>query len=268
MPDLQTLHLGPSNLDARFYRAGTGEPLLFLHHLAGIPAWGAALENLAQSFDVIAPHQPGWGPAKDDLVRVDNGLDLALFNVDLLDALGIERAHVAGIGFGAWIAAEIAAVFGNRVNGLVLVNPFGIWRAGDPGEDAFAQPPGRGLALLFADPARREELLVGGRDRIDAFVEEQLNLKAGAKFLWPIPDTGVERRLPRIKAPTLVAVSERDRVVPVSYGPIWQAAIPGARLATLAAAGHVADLDEPEAFATLVREWALHGRVAVKSATD
>ena len=49
---------------------------------------------------------------------------------------------------------------------------------------------------------------------MDAHVEELLNLRAGAKFLWPIPDTGVSRRLPRIKAPTLIVTSDKDVIVP------------------------------------------------------
>jgi pimeloyl-ACP methyl ester carboxylesterase len=256
MPELQSLHVMPSDLDARFYRAGSGKPLLFLHHLAGIAGWQPSLELLAGRFDVIAPFQPGWGPAKDDLTRVDSALDLVLFNADLLDALGIGRAHVAGIGVGAWIAAEFAAVMPQRVDRLVLVNPLGMWTEEQPGEDPFAQPPGRGSAVLFADPNRREELLIAGRNRIDVFVEEQLNLRAGAKFLWPIPDTGVARRLGRIKAPTLIVVSGKDRVVPRYYGELWRRAVPGSQLREEPDAGHVMDLEDPQTFARLVTEFA------------
>jgi pimeloyl-ACP methyl ester carboxylesterase len=85
------------------------------------------------------------------------------------------------------------------------------------------------------------------------FVEEQLNLRAGAKFLWPIPDTGVARRLMRIKAPTLIVTSGQDHVVPRYYGDLWRAAIPGARLQDVPDAGHVIDLEAPETFAEAVK---------------
>ena len=252
MPELQTVHLTQSDLDARYYRGGSGKPLLFLHHLAGLTGWQPSLELLSQRYDVIAPYQPGWGPAKDDLTDVDSALDLVLFNTDLLDELGIEKAHVAGIGVGAWIAAEFAAIMAQRVDRLVLVNPLGVWTETEPGEDPFAQAPGRGAAVLFADPSKREELLVAGRNRIDVFVEEQLNLKAGAKFLWPIPDTGVARRLGRIKAPTLIVTSGQDRIVPRYYGQVWQQAIAGSQLREIEDAGHVIDLESPESFAEAV----------------
>ncbi len=254
-PELQTAHLDPSGLEARFFRGGSGEPLLFLHHLAGLTGWQPSLEELSRSFDVIAPYQPGWGPAKDDLTSVDNGLDLVLFNLDLLDALGVERAHVAGIGVGAWIAAELAALAPERVRKLVLVSPMGIWREAAPGDDPFAQAPGRGMAVLFSDPERREELLVGGRNRVDVFVEEQLNLRAGAKFLWPIPDTGIERRLRRIKASALIATAGKDRIVPRHYGAVWQSAIKASRLTDVPDAGHAMDLEDPQAFAKMVGDF-------------
>jgi pimeloyl-ACP methyl ester carboxylesterase len=252
---MQTVHLTQSRLDARFYRAGAGKPLLFLHHLAGLTGWQPSLEMLSRHYDVIAPYQPGWGPAKDDLTDVDSALDLVLFNSDLLDALGIEKASVAGIGVGAWIAAEFAAIMAQRVDRLVLVNPLGIWSEDQPGEDPFAQAPGRGTAVLFADPAKRQDLLMAGRNLIDVFVEEQLNLKAGAKFLWPIPDTGVARRLGRIKAPTLIVTSGQDRVVPRYYGETWRNAISGAVLEDVPEAGHVMDLESPETFARLVTQF-------------
>ena len=53
---------------------------------------------------------------------------------------------------------------------------------------------------------------------LEAHVEELLNLRAGAKFLWPIPETGVRKRLARIKARTLVVTSERDVVVTADTG--------------------------------------------------
>ena len=91
---------------------------------------------------------------------------------------------------------------------------------------------------------------------------ELLALRASAKFLWPIMETGVSRRLSRIKAPTLVATSSRDAVVPAAHGAAWQQRIAGARLTTLKGAGHLAELEQPDAFATLVREFISADRVA------
>jgi pimeloyl-ACP methyl ester carboxylesterase len=67
-----------------------------------------------------------------------------------------------------------------------------------------------------------------------------------AKFLWPIPDSGLRRRLYRIAAPTLVLFGESDAVVPPSYGADFAAAIPNATSETVAGAGHLLTSDRPD----------------------
>ena len=250
---LQTMTVGPERREVFYYRAGSGAPLLYLHNMLGLQGFEPALARLAEQFDVIAPYLPGWGPAKDQLPEFDAGpLDLTLPQCDILDALGVTRAHVVGVSIGAWMGAELAAIVPDRVARLVLANPLGLWLDGVGGEDPFAQHPGFPSTVQFASREGREQHLLAGRDKVDAHVEELLNLRAAAKFLWPIPDTGVKRRLPRIKAATLVVTSERDAIVPAAYGPAWRDAIAGASLTSLPGAGHAAELDHPEGFARLV----------------
>ncbi|MEX2479458.1 MAG: alpha/beta hydrolase [Gammaproteobacteria bacterium] len=253
---LSTMQVGPEQREVYYYRTGSGQPLLYLHHLLGLQGFEPALARLAESFDVIAPFAPGWGPAKDQLPDIDEGpLDLTLHHCDILDHLGIGSAHVVGISIGAWMAAELAAIAPHRIERLVLINPLGLWLDQGGGEDPFAQHPGFPSAVLFAAPDGRQRYLIDDRDKLDAHVEELLNLRASAKFLWPIPDTGVKRRLPRIKAATLIVTSDKDVVVPAAYGPAWRDAIANARLTTLGDAGHLAELEQPEAFARVVGDF-------------
>lgn len=254
--ELKTTRVGPDHRELYYFRAGQGAPLLYLHHLLGMAGFEPALAHLAESFDVIAPYLPGWGPAKDQLTDFDEGpLDLTLHLGDVLDEFNLPSVHVVGISIGAWMAAELAAISPARVERLVLVNPLGLWLDDVGGEDPFAQHPGNPSEALFSQPGMRKTFLFEGRDKMDAHVDELLALRAGAKFLWPIPDTGIKRRLNRIKAPTLIVTSEADIVVPAPYGPAWRAAIKGSRLTTLARAGHLAELEQPTAFATLVRDF-------------
>lgn len=252
-PALQTMTVQPSGLTAHYYRSGEGPPLLYLHHMMGLVGWEPALERLSESFDVIAAYHPGWGPAKDALPEVSSNLDLVLYYTDLLDALGLDRVKVVGVSIGAWIGAELAAIRPDRVERLVLVNPIGIWNDGTPGEDPFAQSPAAPSGVLFSDPALRKSLMMDGRDRLEGFVREAMDLRASAKFMWPIPDTGVAARLPRIHAPTLVVTSGADRIVPEALGEDWRSRIPGAESASIAQAGHLAELEAPEAFAEIVQ---------------
>ena len=164
------------------------------------------------------------------------------------------------VGAVQWQAAAehppgLAAIAPQRVDSLVLVNPLGLWLDDVGGADPFAQHPGMPSEVLFSQSGMRKQFLFDGRDKMDAHVEELLNLRASAKFLWPIPDTGVLRRLPRIVAPTLIATSNKDAVVPAAYGPAWRDAIAGSRLTTIPNAGHLAELEQPEAFAALARDF-------------
>jgi pimeloyl-ACP methyl ester carboxylesterase len=250
--DPKRITLPNESAETVYFRGGSGEPVLYLHHLAGMQGWEPVHEQLSRSFDVIAPYQPGAGHTAG-LEDFDTGLDLVLHYRQLLDSLGIERAHILGHSIGAWIGAEIAAIQPDRVNRAVLVNPLGLWDDSLQGEDPYAQPPMGATAVLLADPDRREELILknGTIDPTENYVLESLDLKCSAKYLWPVPDTGVSRRLPLIKAPTLIITSSVDRVVPAEYGKLWKNAIAGASEITIDGAGHLVNLEQPDRLAAL-----------------
>jgi pimeloyl-ACP methyl ester carboxylesterase len=249
-------HIRPGRSPVNYYRGGSGQPVLYLHHLAGMQGWEPVLANLATSFDVIAPYHPGWGPSAG-LEEVDSGLDLVLHYADFLDHLGLERVDVLGHSIGAWMAAEFAAIYPDRVRRLVLVNPVGIWNEQIGGEDPFAQPPMAATAVLLATPAHRENLILrdGQVDLLENYVQEMKDLKAAAKFLWPIPDTGIAARLHRIRAETLVVTSSEDRFIPPAYGPIWTKEIPNAAWKTIFEAGHLVNLEQPVRMAAMATNW-------------
>lgn len=246
----------PGKAPVHYFRGGSGEPLLYLHHIAGMQGWEPVLGELSTRFDVIAPYHPGWGPS-EGLSEVSNGLDLVLHYVDFLDHLGIEKANIVGHSVGAWIAAELAAIRPDRVNRLVLANPVGIWDEAIGGEDPFAQNPMAATAVLFADPARRQSLILrnGAVDALENYVQEMKDLKAAAKFLWPIPDTGIIKRLGRINHRTLVVAGAGDRFIPPAYAHIWRDNLPNAQTKTILDAGHLANLEQPNRFATIAGGW-------------
>ena len=250
---LQTLTCGTPGREVHYYRAGRGAPVLYLHHVQGLLGFEPGVAQLADNFDVIAPFAPGFGPARDQLSDVDEGpLDLTLHFADFLDALALDSVHVVGASIGAWMGAELAAIYAQRVRSLVLSNPLGLWLEDAPGIDPFAQHPGFPSKVLFSDPDMRKQFVVGDRDLEDAHVNELLNLRAAAKFMWPIPDTGVRRRLPRITCPTLVITCAKDTVVPSAHGPAWAELITNSTTAEIEESGHLPTLEQPDAFAARV----------------
>src|SRR5690606_24753083 len=88
------------------YRGGRGEPLLHLHGAGVVSRVMPFMERLAERFDLVVPVHPGFG---DSAVPewFDGMADLAYFYHDFMEALGLERVHLAGTSLGGWLAAEI-----------------------------------------------------------------------------------------------------------------------------------------------------------------
>lgn len=243
------------------YRGGAadGPPLLWLHALSGVEQDDPLLVALARSHDVVAPLAPGF----DDLAELDDLRDvhdLALHYDDLLETLGLDRVPVVGHSFGGMIAAELAAHVPKRVERLVLIAPLGLWNPEHEVVDLFAVPYKELPQLLYRDPAndpyREQETRAprggldptGNPDTVD--VESLVRLAQGmtslAKFLFPIPDRGVARRLRRVTAPALVVFGADDAFVPAAYADDWVALLADARKVVVAEAGHMVTRERPE----------------------
>lgn len=265
-PRSRVLTLGPERPTIEVLEAGDGPPLLFLHGAGGIPVWEGVLPLLARRYHVHAPLLPGYGQSTG-LDLLDDQLALFLHGFDVLEALGLERPYVVGESMGGWMAAEMAALRPKEIGRLALAAPVGLWRDEAPVPDMFGMMTHELVPYLFHDPdcppAQRmlgiQALLSDRDDRTEEQVEFLLALARGfrtaAKFLFPIPEHGLEKRLGRITAPTLIVWGTGDRFVQPLYARIFADAIPGARLALIEAAGHLVGLERPEPYAEAVIGW-------------
>jgi pimeloyl-ACP methyl ester carboxylesterase len=238
----------------RVWEKGTGEPLGYLGGLCGVPRWTPFLERLAQHRRIIVPSLPGF-PGGLGHDRLDTPLDWIAATLDLLQGAGLERADLIGASVGGTLAAEVAALSG--VKRLVLIAPFGLYEEGEPVVDPWAVPPGD-QHLLSARPEKLAELLAKPDDADQ--VEWQVTLtragESAARLLWPTTDTGLIKRLHRITAPTLVVWGSADQVIPASYAKRLAAAVRGpTTVRSIEGAGHLADVDAPEAVADAVVEF-------------
>jgi pimeloyl-ACP methyl ester carboxylesterase len=218
------------------YQAGQGPPLVWLHSLYGVEADAPVIERLAQAHSVYAPLAPGFADL-DDLGQLRDVHDLALHYDDLLDALELDSPAVAGHSFGAMIAAELAAHVPTRVSRLVLLSPIGLWNDAYPVADLFGIPAAEVPTLLYADLSRAPGS--GPKPDIEAIISLTRGMTTVARFVWPIPDRGLSRRLHRIKAPTLVVHGANDRLVPAQYADDFVALLPTASRQIIPDAGHM-----------------------------
>ncbi|HTW69679.1 MAG TPA: alpha/beta hydrolase [Acetobacteraceae bacterium] len=235
-------------------RRGVGRPILALHGLQPIDPAGRCLDLLSCQAEVIAPSHPGFGDSSrpDDF---DTVYDLVHLYLDLLDSLPHEKVTVLGFSFGGWLAAEIAAACSRRIDKLILVAPFGIKLSGRETPDIldiFNTHPDIVRAREWHDPDRfapdfntmTDAALVRYARGRDA-----LCLYGFQPYMY---NPQLRRWLARIAVPTLVLWGASDRIVTPEYGRAYAGLIPGARFATIEAAGHHPELEQPDIFADYV----------------
>lgn len=261
------LALGAGRPTIEVLEAGDGIPLLFLHGAGGVPAWDGVLPLLARSFHVYAPLLPGFGQSTG-LEYLEDQLDLFLHGFDVIDALQLQRPFVLGESMGGWIAAEMAALRPDKVGRLALAAPVGLWRDEAPVVDMFGMMGHEMVPFLFHDttcPAAQAMLalsqLVSDKDdrsaeQVETLIAMARGARTAAKFLFPIPENGLERRLWRIHAPTLIVWGTHDRFVAPSYADLFAARISGAQVVKVPKAGHLIGLEQPDAYAEAVVRWA------------
>jgi pimeloyl-ACP methyl ester carboxylesterase len=235
---------------------GQGDPLLFLHGAGGLRGWDPFLAELARQFTVYAPAHPGF-ETSTGIEHLDDMLDLIVYYNDFLDTLGQESVHVVGHSMGGMIGAELAALSPHRVRKLVLANAAGLWLDEHPVADFFAMTPDQLAVALWHDPqaeVARAMMAVPQDEKaqLEALLIRSQHLAAAGKFLWPIPDKGLKKRLHRVKAPTLILWGQSDGLVPPIYAQEFQQRIAGARVALLQRCGHMPMYEDPAGFVKTV----------------
>jgi pimeloyl-ACP methyl ester carboxylesterase len=244
----------PGNKTAQVFRGGKGPALVWLHGPHGLRGHDPVVAELVTRYSVIAPLAPGFAELTE-IDDMDNVHDLALHYDDVFNALKLGPLNLVGFSFGAMLAAEYAAHFPRRVDRLVLLSPFGLWRDDTPVADLFSIPYANFNAMLWKGGKASAEMSDPADDPNDP-VEKQVALASAmttvAKFIWPIPDRRLRKRLPRVTAKTLIIQGADDAFVPAIYADEFARAIAGARKAVIADAAHMAPYEKRAEVLSLV----------------
>jgi 3-oxoadipate enol-lactonase len=242
--------------------AGAGPVLALLHGLGGSRlSWEPQLAGLADRHRVVAWDMPGYGASRP----LDGAVTFAALAdavIDFLDTIGAEAAHLAGISFGGMIAQYVAARHPSRVLSLSLLSTspaFGLdgtkpdeWRAArlaplDAGREP-AEFAGDVLAAI-AGPHISAAAMAGQQAAMARVAGSAL--RASIECLVTHDSTAL---LPMIAAPTLCMVGDLDEETPVAYGFALADLIPNARLTVIPMAGHLLNVEAPDAVNRLLEE--------------
>jgi len=257
MTALHTTTVDINGFPCRVWRMGSGPKLGFIAGFGGLPRAIPFLDRLAARRTVIVPSLPGFPGGLGHNV-LDNHLDWVLAVRQLLVASELDRADLAGSSVGASFAAEMAAIWPSSVRRLALIAPFGLFDENDPPTDPWAQRGDAMPALMCAEPNNWARLKAppAGANSPDWAIEQVRANEAAARAFWPLGNTRLEKRLPSVTAPTLLLWGEQDRVMPRSYAARIAGAIKGKTKAiVIPAAGHLAELDQPDAVAAAILDW-------------
>jgi pimeloyl-ACP methyl ester carboxylesterase len=244
-------HVDLGGMSLYLARAGSGSPLLVLHHDIGSPAQLPFYDALARRFTVLLPHHPGYGrserPSWLRSVR-----DVAVIYQALLADLGVSGHSLLGLGFGGWIAAEMATMAPRDIRRLVLVGAMGLKPAESDILDQALLSYIDYVRAGFHDP-RAFERVFGGVTT-DQLVAWDICREMSFRIAWKpyMYSQTLPHLLGAVRVPSLVVWGNDDKIVPPSAGERYRDLLPQARLEMVPSCGHYVDMEQPEALVALV----------------
>ncbi|MGH7044189.1 MAG: alpha/beta fold hydrolase [Acetobacteraceae bacterium] len=258
MSEPETTTIDINGFATRVWRKGAGPKLGYLAGFGGLPRWMPFLDALAETRTVIVPSLPGFPGGDRGHSVLDTHLDWLLAVRATLDKAGLAGADLAGSSVGASLAAEMAAIWPASVRKLALIAPFGLFEEKDPPTDPWAQRADAVPGLMCADPEIWKAMKAApeSANSIEWPIEQTRAAEAAARIFWPLGNTKLEKRLPLIAAPTLLMWGAEDKIMPRGYADRFRQSITGpTEFQVIDGAGHLAELDRPQAVAEAILAW-------------
>lgn len=252
---------------------GRGVPVLLLHAFPLNSAmWEPQIESLGERFRFIAPDLSGFGSSD----APEEGYSMSAWAEEvkaLLDDLGLDQVVLAGLSMGGYLAFECLRRFPERVSALVLADTKA---EADPPEGIAKRTKQQGmvrdgqrdeliaalLGALLGGPttAKKPDVVEKVRTLMD---NPPAGFVGGLEAMKARPDRSSE--LAAITVPTLIIVGEKDGITPPAAARTMHEHIAGSRLVVLPEAGHLSNLEAPEAFNGALGEFLGGLREAPKS---
>ncbi|WP_067723490.1 alpha/beta fold hydrolase [Nocardia yamanashiensis] len=264
-----TVEFGSRSMSVTHY--GDGPPVVLLHGggpgTTGRSAFARNIDALAHRFHLIVPDLPGFGESSKDLDRHDPFGDAATAVADLIQALGLQRPHLAGHSFGGAVALRLAMEHPTLLDRLLVIAPAGI--------DTSRTLPTTGLRELLGNyrgrgpsPERMDNLirryLIGEATRVTPeLIDERYRASVAPQLLAHPPlrpprslsavralDLTRDQRLATIAAKTLAFWGLRDKVLPAARAHRLAAILPDCDLYLARGVGHWAHWEAAPTFNT------------------
>jgi pimeloyl-ACP methyl ester carboxylesterase len=250
-----------------FQHAGEGPALVLLHGGANTNSrmWKPQLENLSEDFTVIAWDAPGAGLSEDPPESFKMN-DWADYLAGFLDSIGYKKAYVLGLSWGSVLAQVFYQRHPNYVLSLILCDAYTGWRSSLSDLEAnkrlaaalqdITLPPkqfaSRYLPSMFSDSAPQEV-----KEEFSNIMSSNFHPIGCRLIFTTMVEADTKALLPKIKVPTLLIWGEADKRSPLSVAQQFHDAIPNSKLEIISNAGHVSNMENPEQFNRVVKDFCL-----------
>jgi pimeloyl-ACP methyl ester carboxylesterase len=235
--------------------------LVLLHgFLVDSRIWRPQLEALGADFTIISWDAPGTGDSADPPDEFTTA-DWADTLLGLLDAVGVDQAHIVGHSWGGIVAQELYRRHPARVRSLVLAGTYAGWKGSLP-EEICAER----LKSCLRDSSLPPDELVAKYvpsmfgERAPDNVRSELSEimadfhRSGFRLMArSSAESDTRDVLPTIRVPTLLVWGDEDIRSPLNVAHQFSDAVPGSCLVVIPQAGHVSNLEAPERFNAEVR---------------
>lgn len=255
----------------RIRTSGTGAAIMFWPSLLMTgDMWSAAADHFSNTHRVILVDPPGHG-GSEKLTGTFTFGDCARVIVDILDSLGLQRAHFVGNSWGGMIGGTFAATYPDRIDHAVLMNCTGSAAgARQKLEYGFllrlakllggVRPPlTRSVLKAFLGPttfATRPDVVAYVRDTVQA-----VDIRSGSWAVRSVVPIRPDQRslFAKISAPVLVVAGAEDATFGLQETAAMAEAIPNAQLVVLDGVAHLAGLENPNLVNNLIEEFVFRG---------
>lgn len=247
---------------------GSGEPVVFLHAMVTSSlGWEPQIAGLSDLYRCIVWDMPGYGGTPTAAADADMADMLTLLSEFVTTTLGLRSAHFVGLSVGGMMLQHLAARHPELTRSITLIDcspKFGF--GGDSSPEAFL--------TWVKDSLDTQPLPEFCRNMIGSIVAPDASkaaVEASVTAMSAATRGGLELAarliaghdalalLGNIRCPTLVMAGEYDRETPPSYAQALAAAIPGANLSIIPGAGHIANLEAPDAVTERLRTFLTYG---------